>query len=93
MREVILHNNEDIEEHFKWRIPFYKYNKKGLCYLNVNPKGIIEMGFVQGRFLKDDENLLESQHLKQIRHLKFSNIDTIDFEAVDDFLKQSTQFL
>lgn len=93
LREIVINANKQIEEQFKWKIPFYKYDKKGLCYLNVNPKGILEMGFMKGFLLVDNSNLLESQHLKQIRHLKFSEIDTIDFEAVDDFIQQSIKLI
>ena len=93
LRELIMNHDKGIEEQFKWKIPFYKYNRKGLCYLNVNPKGVIEMGLIKGSLLKDDWDLLKSPHLKQIRHLKFSDIDTINFERVEAFLKQSIELM
>ena len=35
LRQVIFETLPDIEEKYKYKIPFYYYNGKSLCYLNI----------------------------------------------------------
>ncbi|NJN77650.1 MAG: DUF1801 domain-containing protein [Saprospiraceae bacterium] len=53
LRDVILGFNPLIEERFSYKIPFYYFNNKPLCYLNVNREGVVDLGFTKGYLMTD----------------------------------------
>lgn len=88
LRDLILSFNPLIEERFSYKIPFYYFNKKPLCYLNVNKKGFVDLGFTKGYLMVDIFKVLQSQHLKQVRHLTFENVEMIEMAVIRHFGQQ-----
>lgn len=91
LRDLILSINPLIEERFSYKIPFYFFNKKSLCYLTVNKKGVVDLGFTKGYLMSDMFNALQSLHLKQVRHLKFTNENEIDTSIIEYFIRQGIE--
>ncbi len=64
--QVITQTLPEVQGSIKWRVPFYHYGKKPLCYLTPKPKHII-IGFVKGIHLNNYHQKLVGNQ-KQIRH-------------------------
>lgn len=54
VRSVILRTLSKVEEKYSYRIPYYHYNKKPMCYLNIlKGTNYVDVAFVQGIFLEN----------------------------------------
>ncbi|CAN5764986.1 hypothetical protein BH11BAC3_BH11BAC3_21230 [soil metagenome] len=62
LRAFILQYNENINESFKYGMPFYSYHKKMCCYLWTQKKsGIPYIGFVEGSQLNHPQLIAEKR--------------------------------
>ncbi len=62
LRAFILQYDENINEAFKYGMPFYCYHKKMCCYLWVQKKsGIPYIGFVEGGRLQHPKLIAEKR--------------------------------
>lgn len=71
LRGVILQVAPGITEEYKYRIPFYYYSGKPVCYLNHYRKGV-DLGFWDGHRMHDDYGVFEDRGKKMVRHLHFT---------------------
>ncbi|MEM1220180.1 MAG: DUF1801 domain-containing protein [Bacteroidota bacterium] len=86
--QLILSLVTPLESRLKWKIPFYQYRKKGLCYLN--PKDdILYIGFPYGNQLANHQGQLESLRLKQVRTLSIPDLETLHQETTAEYLIES----
>lgn len=80
IRSVILKTLPNVEERYSYNIPFYYYNKKPFCYLNIL-KGtrFVDVAFLKGIILKDEfPQLKDYNNRKHVRSLQFVSIENID---------------
>jgi len=47
LQAIIKHTLPEVEEQFKWHLPFYKVDKKMCCFLNFR-KTFVDVGFING---------------------------------------------
>jgi len=73
---------------YKWHLPFYYLNGKMFCFLNFR-KTFVELSFPKGILLDDPNNQLTAgENRKNLRSLRYYNVEDIDTEIVIGFLKQ-----
>ena len=80
VRNVIFRTLPEVEEKYNYGIPFYHYNKKPLCYLNIL-KGTnhVDVGFVNGYILMERfPNLKNYKNRKIVRSLQYETLESID---------------
>lgn len=72
IRSVILKTLPGVEEKYSYKIPFYNYNKKPMCYLNVlKGTNFVDVAFVQGVLLQSKFPILaDFNKRKQVRSLQ-----------------------
>ncbi len=85
-REVLLFLHEklmglNLLPKIRYRIPFY-YGKSWICHLNPRQETSIEMCFVRGNELSNQNGLLDAKGRKQVASTLFNKVETIDESAL-----------
>ena len=80
VRSVILKTLPEIEERYSYRIPFYKYKKKPMIYINVlKGTDYVDVAFVQGILLESEFPILKDYNKrKQVRSVQLKSIEDLD---------------
>jgi len=86
--QLIMSLVTPLEPRIKWKIPFYHYRQKGLCYLNPKDE-ILSIGFPYGSSLSNHQGLLDGLQLKQVRTLRIPDLDALHREATAEYLIES----
>ncbi|MFD1140447.1 DUF1801 domain-containing protein [Larkinella insperata] len=70
IRRLILEAAPRIQEKINWGVPFYSH-KGQLCYLNPlrSPEVAVDLCFLRGYELADDQNVLENRGRRTVRSL------------------------
>lgn len=66
LRSILLRSAPGIEENVNYFVPHYNYFGP-LCYISP-VKGTIKLGFAKGYLMSNQQGILESNELKQVRH-------------------------
>ena len=80
VRNTILKTLPNVGEKYNYSIPFYHYNKKPFCYLNIL-KGThcVDVAFVKGSMLHEQfPELKDYNNRKFVRSLQYSSLESID---------------
>jgi len=95
VRNVILKTLPKMEEKYNYGIPFYHYNKKPLCYLNIlKGTNFVDVAFVQGVFLeKDFPELKDYNKRKQVRSIQIKSLEEFNELLFVDILKEASTLL
>lgn len=72
---------------YKWKLPFYYYEGKPFCYLNVT-KGYVDLGFWGGKHLSEFDHHLVSENRKVMKSLRYFSVDEIDGEILIRILQK-----
>ncbi len=84
-RRIIVDYFGDLKEEVKWKAPTYS-KKKNVCSKIAN-KGYVNFQIMQGAHIYDAQELEGTG--EGIRHMKFSALEEIDIEKVDDYLHRA----
>lgn len=89
VRSVLKKTLPEIDERFSYRIPFYHYNKKPLCYFNVlKGTSYVDIGFLQGSLLEADfPELVDGRQRKKVRSIEIEHIESFDEVRFIDLIK------
>jgi hypothetical protein len=86
LQAVIKHSLPEIEEQFKWHLPFYSIHGRMCCFLNFR-KTFVDIGFTSGVHIKVHEDyLIAGEGRKNLRSLRYSCVEDINVEALRDVL-------
>ncbi|MFD2826634.1 DUF1801 domain-containing protein [Leeuwenhoekiella polynyae] len=88
LQVLIEHSVPEAQLLYKWHLPFYYLNGKMFCFLNFR-KSFVELSFPKGVDLDDlKNNLMAGEGRKNLRSLRYHNLEDIDAEIAIGFLKQ-----
>ncbi len=96
LRNLILDNCPELQEHIAYNVPFYK-GKKNVCFLwpAAVPWGNVAegvaLGFTRGDELMDDEQILEAGTRKHVRTVVFTQTIDIKPEQVLTYLFEAVE--
>ena len=91
LRDHLINFDSNITEAWKYRMPFYCYKGKMLCYLCVHEKkGLPYLGIVEGR--KIDHPLLIQESRSRMKIMFIDPERDIPVEVVDEILKTAINF-
>ena len=95
LRSVILKTLPEVEEKYSYKIPFYYYDKKPMCYLNILKKtNYVDVAFIQGIFLEDKfSELKDYNNRKQVRSLQVKDLEDFDELMFTELLKEAASLL
>ncbi len=72
----LLSSFPEITGKIRYRIPFYDH-KSWICYLNPTKDGGVELAFIRGNELSNDQGLLASKGRKQVRGITYYKANDI----------------
>ena len=85
--ELLAHQLE-LEGKIRFKIPFY-YHKSWICYLNPIKNDTVELAFLLGKELSNQQGLLETKDRKQVAGITFSNEKEIPKDQVYEIIQEA----
>ena len=95
VRSIILNTLPEVEEKYRYRIPFYNMGKKPMIYLNIlKGKDYVDVAFVQGILLEKQFPILKNDNKrKQVRSIQLKTIEDLDHENFVELLQEASNAL
>jgi len=93
-KEILLYfhdlftNELNLTSKIRYKIPFYD-QKSWICYMNPMRGGKIELAFIRGKELSNNQGLLEFKKRKQIAGIEFESLSEIPYEAVHEIIHEA----
>jgi len=85
----LMMSNPEIIQKIRYKVPFY-YRKSWICYLNPNKKtGAVEMVFLRGNELSNEQGLLEAKGRKQVLGVTFSKVIDIPVDTLMEVIQEA----
>lgn len=72
----------------RYKIPFY-YRKSWVCYLNPVKNNGVELCFLKGSELSNEQAILEPTDRKMVRGIKYYNTDVIDEKLLREVINEA----
>lgn len=88
---VVENTIPEVSLEFKWKIPYFYYKEKPLCYLNASHRhGFVDVGFAKGFQLKSNLNYLTADNGRNtVKSLRYFSLEQIDNAVLISVLKES----
>ncbi len=87
LQAIIKSTVPDVEETYKWNLPFYMLEGKMFCFLNFR-KSFIDVGFPRGVQIQvHKEALVGGEKRKNLRSLRYKTMQDIDVEVLVEVLR------
>ncbi len=83
-----LTENHDLIPKISFNIPMY-YKRKWVCYLNPIKNDGIELAFVKGHRLSNDQGLLKTKNRKRISGIDLYEIRSIPMRQIDEIVQEA----
>jgi phosphosulfolactate synthase (CoM biosynthesis protein A) len=80
--------NPEITGKIRYRIPFYD-RKKWVCYMNPIKKNGIELVFIHGHLLSNEQGLLQARGRRQVRGISLYHLEDVPKEAILEILQEA----
>lgn len=91
LQAIIKHTIPEVEEAFKWHLPFYSLNGKMFCFLNFR-KTFVDVGFPWGIHISiHQDHLVAGEKRKNLRSLRYYKSKDIDVSILQDVLLSVAQ--
>ncbi|HMO39915.1 MAG TPA: DUF1801 domain-containing protein [Saprospiraceae bacterium] len=92
--EILMHLHEliaaypEVSAKMRYKIPFY-YRKSWVCYLNPIGTDRVELVFLRGNELSNEQRLLESRGRKQVLGVIFEQVADIPDVVLHEILQEA----
>jgi len=86
LQAVIKHTVPEVEEAYKWNLPFYSLHGKMFCFLNFR-KSFVDLGFPWGVLLENYQDVLVAgEKRKNLRSLRYYSPKEVDVALLQKVL-------
>ncbi|MBR09793.1 MAG: hypothetical protein CMP48_19165 [Rickettsiales bacterium] len=86
LKQIIMSSDSRIEIAFKYRTAFFCIANKNVCYLSINTKGQLYIGFILGYKLQHSSLAVEGR--KQIKVYYVDPNEDINLEELQEILHE-----
>lgn len=91
LQAIIKHTIPEMEEQFKWHLPFYSVHGRMCCFLNFR-KTFVDLGFPAGIHIRiHQEHLVAGEGRKNLRSLRYKHVQDIDIQILQEILVAAAQ--
>jgi hypothetical protein len=93
-REIMRYLHEwlmeqpDMVAKIRYKIPFY-YRKSWICYLNPRKGDQVELAFLRGNELSNEQGLLDSRGRKQVAGLSMSSLEDLPLDSLREVIQEA----
>lgn len=85
----LMESTPEVTSKIRYKIPFY-YRKSWICYLNPIKKPVgIEMVFLRGNELSNEQGLLDHRGRKQVAGVIFTKVEEIPMETLLEVIQEA----
>ncbi len=78
----------EITTKIRYRVPFY-YHKSWICYLNPIKNDGVELAFIRGNELSNEQGLLQHEGRKQVAGIKFYDPKEVNNELIMEIFQEA----
>lgn len=80
VRSVIFKSLPEVEEKYKYKVPYYTHKSKPMLYINVlKGTNYVDVAFVQGVLLEENyPELKDNNNRKQVRSIQVKNLENFN---------------
>jgi len=95
VRSVVFRTLSNVEEKYKYKVPYYVHNNKPILYLNVlKGTNYVDVAFIQGVLLEEKyPQLKNDNNRKQVRSLQVKSLEDFNEPQFVLLLKDAAIFL
>ena len=86
--DAIITENPRVISKIRYKVPFY-YLKSWICYLIPRKDGSVDLSFIRGNELSNEDGLWQARDRKQVKSLSFFDINEIPVDAVNRILHET----
>lgn len=91
LQAVIKNTVPEVQESFKWNLPFYTLYGKMFCFLNFR-KNFIDVGFPSGILISvRQDKLVAGEKRKNLRSLRYQNLEEVNIKILQEILLDVSQ--
>ncbi len=91
LQAIIKHTIPEVEEAFKWNLPFYSLNGKMFCFLNFR-KTFVDVGIPWGVRLENYTSwMVAGEKRKNLRSVRYYSQEEIDVELLQEILLETAR--
>ena len=93
-RKLLLYLHEwlgselELTAKIRYNIPFY-YGRSWICYLNPTAKEAVELAFLRGNELSNEQGLLDNRGRKQVWGIEFRKVEEVPLELLEEILQEA----
>lgn len=89
LQVIIKYTIPEVEEQYKWNLPFYSVHHKMCCFLNFR-KTFVDIGFTNGVHIDiHKDHLVAGEKRKNLRSLRYYRLEDIDATVLQDILQEA----
>ncbi|GAB4231908.1 MAG: hypothetical protein Tsb0034_04470 [Ekhidna sp.] len=81
-------NDHDLIGKIRFNIPMY-YRKQWVCYLNPIKGDGVELAFLKGHRLSNEQGILQSKNRKLVSGIDLYQVEEIPMRAIDEILQEA----
>lgn len=78
----------DLEPKLRYGIPFY-FRKSWICYLSPLKDSKIELAFLRGNELSNEQGLLEAKNRKMVKGIELSDLKSIAIRPLKEIIHEA----
>lgn len=83
-----LTNHHDLQPKIRYKVPMY-FNRKWVCYLNPIKGNGIELAFLRGNQLSNEQGLLNKKDRKMVAGIDLYSVDSIPERVIDEIIQEA----
>ncbi len=86
--DKLLRTEFSLTDKITFKNPCY-YNKSWICYLKPLKNGKVEIAFMRGNELSNEQGLLKSKGRKQLKSIEFSHLEEVPLELIKEIIHEA----
>ncbi len=83
-----INEHHGLEIKMNYEIPMY-YRKSWVCYLNPIKKDGVELAFIKGHRLSNEQGILSMKNRKLVAGIELFDVNAIPTKAIDEIIQEA----
>ncbi len=80
--------NPEVVAKIRYRVPFY-FRKSWVCYLNPIKNHGIEIAFIRGNELSNEQGILQAKNRKQVHGVEVFDYNALPLKALQEVIQEA----